>query len=113
VRNEANIYNLTTFHGVYPKDGVDTDVLFAYLITDVAKKIFLDNSRQYGNGLIKFEPNDLNKGKVVDLTQLTLDEIAYVKEIYNRIKYSHCEQTGIILLNNFFEKKFAVNPEIC
>lgn len=113
VRNEANIYNLTTFHGVYPKDGVDTDVLFAYLITDVAKKIFLDNSRQYGNGLIKFEPNDLNKGKVVDLTQLTLDEIAYVKEIYNRIKYSHCEQTDIILLNNFFEKKFAVNPEIC
>ncbi len=108
VRNEANICNLTTFHGVYPKQGIDTDVLFAYLITDVAKEIFLDNSRQYGNGLVKFEPNDLNKGKVADLSLLTVGEIKYIKKVYYYIKNSQNEKIAIALLNNFFENKFNV-----
>jgi len=75
IRNEANISNLTTFHCIYPVqsnlfDNIDIDLLFAYLITDVAKKIFGDNSREYGNGLQKFEPNDLNKAQILDLTML-------------------------------------------
>ncbi len=107
VRNEANIYNLTTFHCIYPKGVIDTDVLFAYLITDVAKEIFLDNSRQYGNGLVKFEPNDLNKGMVADLSRLSTEEICYVKNVYDYITTSQCENTGIALLNRFFEKKFT------
>jgi len=107
VRNEANICNLTTFHCVYPKDVIDTDVLFAYLITDVAKEIFLDNSRQYGNGLVKFEPNDLNKGMVADLSLLSVEEIQYIKDVYNHIISSQCEDIGVALLNGFFEKKFT------
>lgn len=107
VRNEANICNLTTFHCIYPKEVIDTDVLFAYLITDVAKEIFLDNSRQYGNGLVKFEPNDLNKGKVADLSLLSIEEIDYVKNVYNYITHSQYEDVGISLLNSFFEKKFT------
>ena len=72
IRNEANISNLTAFHCFYPVKtdlllGVDIDLLFAYLLTDTAKEIFEDNSREYGNGLQKFEPNDLNKGMVLDL----------------------------------------------
>lgn len=87
IRNEANIYNLTTFHCVYPKNtGVDVDVLFAYLITDIAKDIFLDNSRQYGNGLVKFEPNDLNEGMITDLTLLNPEECSFIKEVYAFIK---------------------------
>ena len=75
----ANAYNLTTFHCVYNiSNEVNTDVLFAYLVTDMAKEIFLENSRQYGNGLVKFEPNDLNKGQVVDLRCLSEDEIQFV-----------------------------------
>jgi len=107
VRNEANIYNLTTFHCIYPKVTIDTDVLFAYLITDVAKEIFLDNSRQYGNGLVKFEPNDLNKGKVADLSLLSIDEIHFIKDTYNYLAYSQCEGKFVALLNLFFEKKFT------
>jgi adenine-specific DNA-methyltransferase len=72
IRNEANIHNLTTFHCVYPVsnnlfDNIDTDLLFAYLLTDVAREIFEDNRREYGNGLQKFEPNDLNKAMMLDL----------------------------------------------
>ena len=108
IRNEANIYNLTTFHCVYPQNTmVDVDVLFAYLITDVAKGILLDNSRQYGNGLVKFEPNDLNKGMVVDLTLLNTEESSYVKDVYAFIKDTQKEKDGIQLLNEFFSLRYT------
>ena len=108
IRNEANIYNLTTFHCVYPKTtGVDVDVLFAYLITDVAKDIFLDNSRQYGNGLVKFEPNDLNKGMVADLTLLNTEESSFVKDVYAFIRDTQKEKDGIQLLNEFFSLRYT------
>lgn len=108
IRNEANIYNLTTFHCVYPLNTeVDIEVLFAYLITDVAKDIFFDNSRQYGNGLIKFEPNDLNKGMVVDLTLLSTEESSFVKDVYAFIKETLNEKVGKQLLNDFFLLKYT------
>lgn len=108
IRNEANIYNLTTFHCVYPKNtGVDVDVLFAYLITDVAKDIFLDNSRQYGNGLVKFEPNDLNKGMAVDLALLNTEESSFVKDVYAFIRETQKDKDGIQLLNEFFSLRYT------
>lgn len=91
VRNYANVSNLTTFHCVYPQknlfSNVSVDLLFAYLLTDTARKIFEDNAREYGNGLQKFEPNDLNKGMMIDLEEMPLEHrqqmesyyIAYVK----------------------------------
>ena len=45
-------------------------MFFAYLLTDVSKQIFEDNSREYGNGLQKFEPNDINKSQMLDLGQI-------------------------------------------
>ncbi len=108
IRNEANIYNLTTFHCVYPQNTrVDVDVLFAYLVTDVAKEIFLDNSRQYGNGLVKFEPNDLNKGMVADLTLLNTEECTFIKDVYAFIKDTQKEKEGIHLLNEFFSLRYT------
>ncbi|MEZ4915485.1 MAG: class I SAM-dependent methyltransferase [Chitinophagales bacterium] len=79
IRNEANISNLTTFHCVYPTNSdlfskVSIDLLFAYLLTDVSKDIFSDNRREYGNGLKKFEPNDLNKSKMLDLSIFYLNQ---------------------------------------
>jgi adenine-specific DNA-methyltransferase len=75
VRNNANVSNLTTFHCIYPQTDIFSDIsldlLFAYLLTDTARQIFEDNSREYGNGLQKFEPNDLNKGKMLDLSILS------------------------------------------
>ena len=63
IRNEANISNLTTFHCIYLNmfSMQKVDLLFAYLLTDISKDIFNDNRREYGNGLQKFEPNDINK----------------------------------------------------
>jgi adenine-specific DNA-methyltransferase len=75
IRNEANISNLTSYHCIYPKqtalfDHIDLNLLFAYLLTETAKQILEDNSREYGNGLQKFEPNDINKGQMLDLAML-------------------------------------------
>lgn len=108
VRNKAGVYNLTTFHCVYNSGIIDTDILFAYLITNVAKEIFLDNSRQYGNGLVKFEPNDLNKGNVVDLRKLSVEEKEFIFKAYGRLQYngSICDQV-ISILDDFFRIKFT------
>lgn len=116
IRNEANIRNLTTFHCVYTTDVIDTDILFSYLLTNVAKEIFLDNSRQYGNGLTKFEPNDLNKGKCLDLRLLSDDEKSYIINIFRKIKRMKLGFDNLLkLLEDFFKAKYtgkAIDIEI-
>ncbi len=95
IRNEANISNLTTFHCIYPTqdtllESVDIDLLFAYLLTDTAKLIFEDNRREYGNGLKKFEPNDINRGMMLDLSILNRDKKRKI------LKYFHLYRKSII-----------------
>lgn len=92
IRNEANISNLTSYHCIYPKQTslfseIDIDLLFAYLLTDTAKQIFDDNSRQYGNGLQKFEPNDLNKGMMLDLELLDKQTSNEILKLYREYKF--------------------------
>jgi adenine-specific DNA-methyltransferase len=108
VRNKARVYNLTTFHCVYNNGVIDTDILFAYLVTNVAKEIFLDNSRQYGNGLVKFEPNDLNKGNIVDLRELTTEEKAFVLRASDILHhYGSLNSQAISILDDFFRTKYT------
>lgn len=110
VRNEAGVSNLTTFHCVYNISDIDTNVLFSYLVTDLAKEIFLLNSRQYGNGLIKFEPNDLNKGQIVDLRLLTTDERAFISEVYEQMHFlGSVNERCTSLLNEFFKEKYTTD----
>jgi adenine-specific DNA-methyltransferase len=115
VRNEANISNLTSYHCIYPKptnlfSEIHIDLLFAYLLTNTAKQIFEDNSREYGNGLQKFEPNDLNKGMMLDLGLLdeqTTKQIlhlyyGYRKLILNRKNGENIlEEIDKILINKY------------
>jgi adenine-specific DNA-methyltransferase len=91
IRNEANISNLTSYHCIYPKQTnlfseIDIDLLFAYLLTDTAKQIFEDNSRQYGNGLQKFEPNDLNRGMILDLGLLDQQAQLKILDLYRQYR---------------------------
>ncbi|MFN0202740.1 MAG: class I SAM-dependent DNA methyltransferase [Bacteroidia bacterium] len=94
IRNEANIKNLTTFHCVYLNTMFldNTDLFFAYLLTDVAKEILNDNKREYGNGLNKFEPNDLNKAEIVDLSILTEAQKKEIITLYNAYRISITEK---------------------
>lgn len=106
IKNDAGIYNLTTFHCVYNISDIDTNILFSYLITDVAKEIFTDNSRQYANGLIKFEPNDLNKGLIMDLRLLDTREKGFILQIYNKLRCNYNE-LYVQLLDVFFRDRYT------
>ena len=84
------------------------DILMAYLITDVAREIFNDNRREYGDGLEKFEPNDLNNSKVIDLQAISQDMAKEVSEVYNRYRLGVIQHrpdiTMLELLNRMFSK---------
>ncbi|WP_340063614.1 HsdM family class I SAM-dependent methyltransferase [Ascidiimonas aurantiaca] len=111
IRNEANVSNLTTFHCVYPVNSnlfsnVSIDLLFAYLLTDVAKEIFSDNRREYGNGLKKFEPNDLNKSKMLDLSKLKEQQTEQILNLYSNFKESKDEKY-IAKVDKILRSEFA------
>lgn len=82
VRNEAQIYNLTTFHSIFVLDQSKTDLIFAYLLTPIAKDIILQNRREYGGGLEKLEPLDINHAACVNFNTLTEDETANIMSLY-------------------------------
>ncbi|MCB8759630.1 HsdM family class I SAM-dependent methyltransferase [Planktothrix agardhii] len=116
VRNEANISNLTTFHCVYPVqsslfDNGNIDILFAYLLTDVAREIFEDNRREYGNGLQKFEPNDLNKAMMLDLTLLDKKTENEIMRLYKKYRETVLNQSSddslLDNINGIFKNKYA------
>jgi adenine-specific DNA-methyltransferase len=117
IRNEANISNLTTFHCVYPIqnslfNNVNIDVLFAYLLTDVAREIFEDNRREYGNGLQKFEPNDLNKAMMLDLTLLDKKTEDKIIDLYNKYRITAIDKSPddnfLNEINKIFRSKYCL-----
>ncbi len=116
IRNEASISNLTTFHCVYPVqnslfDNVSVDVLFAYLLTDAAREIFEDNRREYGNGLQKFEPNDLNKAMMLDLTLLDKKTENKILELYKKYRETAINKLPVdsflLEINDIFKNKYC------
>ena len=125
IRNEANISNLTTYHCIYPKQttlfsAIHVDLLFAYLLTNTAKQIFEDNSREYGNGLQKFEPNDLNKGMMLDLGLLcevtkqqilTLFQQYRLKVLENKNGETLIDEIDKILVKTYTEKTSMANND--
>ena len=114
IRNEASLSNLTTFHCIYLNmfSSPKTDLLFAYLLTDVSRQIFEDNRREYGNGLQKFEPNDINKAKMLDLEQIDLDTEKRILGYYNLYRQSVLNKTPnenfIGQINDIFIEQFTL-----
>lgn len=110
IKNEANVRNLTCFHGFYPNLFAMNriDILMAYLMTDVAREIFYDNCRQYGDGLEKYEPNDLNNAQVIDLQAIPEDIAMEILEVFQQYRIGeilHCPDKSLLVkLNNMFSK---------
>lgn len=88
IRNELMIKNLTTFHGIYPnfKDEESINIFYCYLITPIAQKILRMNKREYGEGLDKFEPNDLNNAKILDFSVIEKKDKIEILKIYEILK---------------------------
>jgi adenine-specific DNA-methyltransferase len=92
-------------------DNVNVDVLFAYLLTDVAREIFEDNRREYGNGLQKFEPNDLNKAMMLDLTLLDKKTENKIIELYKKFRETAINKSPddsfLVEINDIFKTKYS------
>lgn len=116
IRNEANVSNLTTFHCIYPNSDllykININLLFAYLLTDVANQIFSDNRREYGDGLKKFEPNDLNNALMLDLSKLDSETESEIINLYidyrNSVHNKEPNKKYINEINNILKSKYTV-----
>ena len=88
VRNETSALNLTCFHSVYlTEKGADNlDLLMAYLMSPICQEVFFKQRREYGNGLAKFEPNDLNESQILDLEMIRTDLKESIEAKYRMIR---------------------------
>lgn len=108
IKNEAGVRNLTTFHCVYLNalGLANIDLLFAYLLTNVARNIFADQRREYGGGLEKFEPNDLNHSKVINLEIIspsaTIEILSYYQKYRNSLEDGQQNSEALDRLNSIF-----------
>ena len=85
--NTSNCKNLTCFHSFYPTEFGKKylDILFVYLNTDFAKNLFDREKREYGNGLEKFEPNDINKSLILNFEIISKKDMDILKKLQNKI----------------------------
>jgi len=97
--NTSHCVNLTCFHAFYPSDiGKNyLDIFFLYLHSKIAKELFDREKREYGNGLEKFEPNDLNKSMMVDFHLLENQDRSILSKLQRDFLQSHKERRSMIL----------------
>lgn len=112
VRNNTKAKNLTTFHGVYLNEGYDNEeysnILFCYLLTPICHRILQKNKREYGGGLDKFEPNDLNEALIIDISLITSEDVTTILDLYAQLKMDEGNSSKIIdKLNDIFQSYIA------
>lgn len=111
IRNLANVSNLTTFHCVYPVNDtfkqVSPDLLHAYFLSKTASLIFEMNARVYGNGLTKFEPNDLNRGQMLDIDELPEKDKTKILDLYYRYR-EESNNSYITEIDNIINDYFRI-----
>lgn len=85
--NTSKCKNLTCFHSFYPTElgKKYLDIIFVYLNTNFAKDLFDREKREYGNGLEKFEPNDINKSLILNFEIISEEDVANLKKLQNEL----------------------------
>jgi len=61
------------------------DLLCAYLVTPLAQERLSHQRREYGNGLHKYEPNDLNQALVVDYRKIEEADKRLILELHGSL----------------------------
>ena len=92
IRNLSMVKNLTTFHSMFIKEEYTeyTDIIFCYFLTSAAQEILQSNSKELGEGLQKFQPNDLNFSDMLDVTIISSDDKTRINKIFENLK--KCEE---------------------
>jgi len=106
--NQSKALTLTCFHSFYPNEYGKKwlEILFLYLNTNLAKKDIQKQMRECGQGLGKFEPNDLNQLMIPDFektSENSLNELRKMtEEFFNTGEekiFSKAEEIFISLTN--------------
>lgn len=111
IRNTLKVRHLTTFHGVYFNNKVSENFInlfFCYLLTPTAQEILFNNKREYGEGLDKFEPNDLNNAYILNIDLISKDDQNKILDIYKNIKKTD-KTDSINQLDAIFSKYVKVS----
>jgi len=97
--NTSRCVNLTCFHAFYPASGASKylDILFIYLNTNFAKELFARGKREYGNGLEKFEPNDINKSLALSLQVVSEEDFRRLEHLQEELITSPDEERESIV----------------
>ena len=105
IKNQANVSNLTCFHSIVLHSHYSNyiDFFTAYLNSEIAQKIWVKAMREHGNGLLKLEPNDLNKSYLPDLKYFSSSDIEYISNLYNCLDI----ETNEIKINEFFNSRLS------
>ena len=87
VLNEAKVLNLTAYHGVYLTfdDEQMIKALLCFLNSNISAEIQTVSRREYGGGLHKFEPGDLEKLLVIDVTKLKKSQIKKLAGLFDEL----------------------------
>lgn len=109
VRNIAMVNTLTTFHSIYINDQYAeyVDIIFCYFITPIAQEIMRENRKELGSGLEKFQPNDLNNAKMLDITIIKEQDICEINKLYRQLSNKFSFEI-INKLNSIFKKYLEI-----
>lgn len=105
--NKSNCFNLTTFHGIFPyfQDEIMQKAFLAYLNSNLFRDIQVTKRREYGGGLHKFEPRDLEKLPVIDVTKLPVEDLKKLSDLFDKL----CNASRISVKN---EEKVKIEIDI-
>jgi len=81
--NESECISLTCFHVFRPSDECSPylPILFLYLNSAAGQDFFELEKREYGDGLEKYEPNDINKALAPDFSLLSENKLMRLAEL--------------------------------
>ena len=100
IRNLSSAVNLTCYHGFYPNlfGQQFCDALFLYFQSRAARQILGLSMRHYGDGLGKFEPNDLNRALAPSQRWFSKLDTSVIKKAidYCRVNNSLPEEMEVI-----------------
>jgi len=97
VFNRAGVWNLTAFHGIYPRfaDPVRLRALMAYLISERCGDFLEAEARVYGAGLRKVEPRDVMALPVVDVRRLPPPVVEKLARLFEELCTAQRDQEGL------------------
>lgn len=110
ILNKAKAFHLAAYHGVYPNfdDEIMIKALLCYLNSDICGEMQIISRREYGGGLHKFEPRDLEKMLVIDITKLDRNDVIILAKLFDNLCEKNSDEKKVRENINFELKRILL-----